>query len=136
VRIVLDTSVLVAAHIARAGVCAELVEMILEDPRHSIHASEFILQEFNRTLIHKLDFDPRLSNQALDRWKSCVSLVIPIAVAPQRCRDPQDLAILGTAAAAKAELLISVDKDLLTLGSFHQTRIVKPGEAFALIRGS
>ena len=135
-RIVLDTSVLVAAHLARAGVCAELVETILDDPRHSIHASEFILEEFDGTLAQKLKLDPALSRQAVNRWKSCVSLVVPIAVSPDRCRDPQDIAILGTAAAAKADLLISVDKDLLILGSFRETRIVKPGEAFALVRGS
>jgi putative PIN family toxin of toxin-antitoxin system len=136
VRIVLDTSVLVAAHIARAGVCAELVEMILDDPRHSIHASEFILEEFDRTLVQKLKFDPGLVRQALERWKSYVSLVLPAEVSLDRCRDPQDIAILGTAVAAKADLLISVDKDLLILVIFDQTRIVKPGEAFALIRGS
>jgi predicted nucleic acid-binding protein len=32
------------------------------------------------------------------------------------------------AVAAKADLLISVDKDLLTLGSFQGIDIVKPGE--------
>ena len=133
-RIVLDTSVLVAAHIARAGVCAQLVEMILDDPRHSIHGSEFILQEFDRTLARKLKFDPELSRQAMERWRACVSIVAPMEVPPQRCRDPEDLEILGTAAAAKADLLISVDKDLLVLGSFRQIRIIKPGEAFSLIR--
>jgi putative PIN family toxin of toxin-antitoxin system len=123
----------VAAHIARAGVCAQLVATILGDSRHSILASEFILDEFSRTLIQKLKLTPAPSLLALNRWRECIEIVTPAEV-PPLCRDPDDQAILGTAKAAKADLLITIDKDLLILGSFLRTKIAKPGEAFALVR--
>lgn len=44
------------------------------------------------------------------------------------CRDPHDDMFLECAALAQAELLVSADKDLLTLGSYMETRIVTPAE--------
>lgn len=133
-RIVFDTSVLVAAHVARAGVCAQLVEQVLDDSRHSVCGSDFILDEFGRKLLEKFGLPAGVCARALTRWREIAEIVAPAEIAPKTCRDPTDLAILGTAVAAKAELLVSVDKDLLALRSFSGIRIVKPGEAFALIR--
>ncbi|MCC6401073.1 MAG: putative toxin-antitoxin system toxin component, PIN family [Flavobacteriales bacterium] len=42
-------------------------------------------------------------------------------------RDPKDDYLLAIAAAAKADLLISGDKDLLVLERFKKTRILTPG---------
>ncbi len=48
-RIALDSSVLIAAHISRAGVCAELLEDLLL--HHELVTSEFILEELGRKLL-------------------------------------------------------------------------------------
>jgi predicted nucleic acid-binding protein len=48
VRIALDSSVLIAAHISRAGVCAELLEDLIL--HHELVTSEFILKELGQTL--------------------------------------------------------------------------------------
>jgi predicted nucleic acid-binding protein len=40
------------------------------------------------------------------------------------CRDPKDDHILECAVKARAQVLISGDKDLLTLGTFHGIRIL------------
>lgn len=53
-RVVLDSSVLVAAHISRAGVCAELVEEILLG--HDLVLSEFILVELREKLFIQFGF--------------------------------------------------------------------------------
>lgn len=45
-KIALDSSVLIAAHISRAGVCVELLEDLLL--YHELVTSEFILQELER----------------------------------------------------------------------------------------
>jgi uncharacterized protein len=42
------------------------------------------------------------------------------------CRDPKDDAIIECAANAKAELIISGDKDLLTLKHYDRIRIITP----------
>jgi len=44
------------------------------------------------------------------------------------CRDPKDDMFLECADLAKADFLISGDKDLLVLGSYKRTRIVSPAE--------
>lgn len=45
-KIALDSFVLIAAHISRAGVCAELLEDLLL--QHELVTSEFILGELGR----------------------------------------------------------------------------------------
>ena len=44
------------------------------------------------------------------------------------CRDPDDNKFLETALEAKADYLISGDKDLQALKKFHQTKILSPGQ--------
>ncbi len=48
------------------------------------------------------------------------------------CRDPKDDMFLECAALAKAELLVTGDKDLLVLGSYTGIRIVTPVEYLGL----
>jgi predicted nucleic acid-binding protein len=57
VRTALDSSVLIAARISRAGVCAELLEDLLM--HHELVTSEFILGELGRKLVEKFRFSQR-----------------------------------------------------------------------------
>ena len=125
-KLVLDSSVLIAASISRAGVCAELLEDILT--HHELIISDFILEEVSRKLREKFEF-PKTEIADLCRLlRNAARFVEPTEIDPRVCRDPEDVPVLGTAVAAKVDLLISVDKDLLTLGSFQGIDIVKPGE--------
>ena len=45
---------------------------------------------------------------------------------PRICRDPKDDYLLALAKAAKADLLITGDADLLVLEKYGRTRILKP----------
>jgi putative PIN family toxin of toxin-antitoxin system len=126
VKLDLDSSVLIAASISRAGVCAELLEDILT--HHELIISDFIVEEVSRKLREKFEF-PKTEIADLCRFlRNAARLVEPTEIDPRVCRDPEDVPVLGTAVAAKADLLISVDKELLTLGSFQGIDIVKPGE--------
>ena len=60
----LDSSVLIAAYIARAGVCAEVLEDVLR--RHELILSQHILDEVRRKLTHKFLFPPRLVTSAVE----------------------------------------------------------------------
>lgn len=44
------------------------------------------------------------------------------------CRDPDDYKILECAERAKADLIVTGDKDLLALGTHGQTKIITPSE--------
>ena len=123
-RVVLDTSTLIAAHISRAGVCAELLEDVLL--HHELIVSEFILDELRRKLREKFRF-PESDIRAVTSFLRDAGLVlVPADLPADACRDPDDIPVLGTAVAARAELLVTVDLDLLALVDFRGVAIVKP----------
>jgi uncharacterized protein len=129
--VVCDTSVLVAAQAARAGVCAECIRVILA--RHRLVVSDFILSEFQRKLTGKLRFPESVARHLRHELEAVSELVTPLELPLDVCRDPNDIPILATACACGASLLVSVDKDLLALDVFRGIPIRKPGGTFALL---
>ena len=125
-RIALDSSVLIAAHISRAGACAELLEDLLL--HHELVISDFILEELGRKLVEKFNF-PRRDADQVGAFLRRVSIVVePADLPPDLCRDPTDLPVLGTAVAGACALLISVDRDLLDMQTIQAIPIIRPGE--------
>lgn len=90
-RIALDSSVLIAAHITRAGVCAEMLEDILL--HHDLVISDFILEELGRKLLEKFNFPKRETDQLGALLRRVGILVQPAVLPPDLCRDPTDLAV-------------------------------------------
>lgn len=125
-RITLDSSVLIAAYVTRAGACAELLEEVLQ--HHELVLSDYMLDEVRRKLTYKLLLPPRLVARVVQSLAKAASMVEPTQLPPDACRDPTDLPILGTAVAGDAELLVSVDNDLLVLKRYVTIDIVRPGE--------
>lgn len=125
-RIALDSSVLIAAHISRAGVCAELLEDVLL--HHELVTSEFILQELRRKLVEKFNFPTRDADQVTAFLRRVSAVVVPADLPPDACRDPADIPVLGTAVSGECALLISVDRDLLDLQGIDDISIIRPGE--------
>jgi uncharacterized protein len=126
VRVAIDSSVLIAAYISRAGVCAELLEDVLME--HDLICSEFILDKLTRKLEEKFHFPAGEVRDIRESINAAAEIVVPIEIARGSCRDPEDLPVLGSAVAGKADLLITVDKDLLELIAFAEIPIVRPGE--------
>lgn len=122
-RVVLDTNVVFAAFAAR-GLCESVFELCLE--QHELIASEFLYEELAEKLIIKLKLPKDTVQDILKLYRGQTKSVEPIKVLKSACRDKDDLAVLGTSTAGKAEYLITGDKDLLTLGAFKGTRIVTP----------
>jgi putative PIN family toxin of toxin-antitoxin system len=126
VRIALDASVLIAAHISRAGVCAELLEDVLL--HHELMIPDSILEELGSTLVEKFNF-PRRDADQVRAFLRRASIVVRPADLPQELRrDPTDVPVLGTAVAGKCALLISVDRDLLDMQTIQTIPIIRPGE--------
>jgi putative PIN family toxin of toxin-antitoxin system len=132
VRVLLDSSVLIAAHISRAGVCAELLDEVLMD--HQLVVSDFILDEVVRKLREKFHFPTRQATSVRSTLAAAADGVTPADIPVNSCRDAADLPVLGTAIAGKVDVLITVDKDLLVLVSFDGIAIVKPGGFWKLQR--
>jgi putative PIN family toxin of toxin-antitoxin system len=126
VRIALDSSVLIAAHISRAGVCAEMLEDVLL--HHELVISDFILEELGRKLIEKFNF-PKRDADLVGAFLRRVGIVVQPADLPSDlCRDPTDVQVLGTAVAGECALLISVDRDLLGMQTIQEIPIIRPGQ--------
>lgn len=125
-RVAIDSSVLIAAYISRAGVCAELLEDVLTG--HELICSDYILDELARKLKEKFHFSAADIDEIRKSIRTAAEIVVPVEISRESCRDPEDLPMLGSALAGKADLLVTVDKDLLELIAFADISIVKPGE--------
>jgi len=128
VRLVLDTNVLFAAYIAR-GTCAALYEQILA--METLITSEPILSELEQALLVKARVPQAEAAAARHQVRSNAEVVQPAILPARVCRDADDDAILGTAVAANADLLVSGDKDLLVLRQYHGIPVITPAEALA-----
>lgn len=127
-RIVLDTNILVRAHVQAAGPARELLLWVTE--KHSEHVlivSEYILAETARVLRY-----PRLSSifglhddqiseyVGFLRRNAEITLIPPPEAGAAGLRDDDDVPVLQTAIAGKAAVLCTLDRHFhhpLVLGS-------------------
>ncbi|MCH2156277.1 MAG: putative toxin-antitoxin system toxin component, PIN family [Opitutales bacterium] len=120
---VLDTNVVIAAFASR-GLCESLFELCLET--HDLVVSDFLLSELEEKLIKRLRLPEDRVSEVLELYSRCSRSIVPVEVSISECRDPEDLLVLGTCRASKADYLVTGDKDLLVLGTFESTSIVSP----------
>src|SRR4051794_32559928 len=103
-KVVFDTNVLFAAFVARAGVCARVIEASLAE--HEVFLSRHILDELRRNLSIKLNVEKSRIDEAIQSLLDAAKLVEPAPVPSGASRDPKDAPVLGTAVAAGAEVLV------------------------------
>jgi uncharacterized protein len=126
VRIVLDTNVLIAAFLSRRGRCNRLVEYCGRE--HHLVTSEFILEELRDKFRSKFKMSPQLAEEGVVALTSRMEVVEPRPLAVPVSRDPDDDWVLATALAGRCALIVTGDKDLLSLGSFNGIRIIPPAD--------
>ena len=124
-KVVLDTNVLVAAF-GFAGICRAIVDVCIDS--HELVLSEHILAEVHRHLQSKLNHSSWRADERISVLREVAEIVTPTAVAADACRDPDDLPVLGTVLAAKADCLVTGDNDLLVLREFSDRPILSPRE--------
>ena len=132
-RVVFDTNVLVAAF-AADGLCAKLLRRA-NRREFSLVLCPIILEELEQVLKKKIGATAGEIRNAIDLLAeiSTVAGKDPAPAPPARLvRDPDDDLILACAAAARAEILVTGDKDLLAIGRHGRTRIIDP-RAFELL---
>jgi len=71
-------------------------------------------------------------DQLVDRYVELVSVVRPTSI-PRTAPDPDDDVVIGTALAAKADLLVTGDRSLLSVGEHHGVRIVGVAETLRMM---
>ncbi len=136
-RLVADTNVVVSG-LLWLGNPGRLLEAAALG-RVTLHTSPALLVELTTTLS-----TPKLSraivrsgltlDDLLERYLNVVIVVQPAAVLRMVPNDPDDDEVLACALAANAELIVSGDKHLLSLGGQYEgIPIVTPAHAVELI---
>jgi len=122
VKVVCDTNVLIAALVAD-GLCRDIVKrrLLLVD----LFTSARLLRELETTLRSKFRTDPG-DLPLLAAYRERASVVKPARLGRAVCRDPGDDVVLATAKAAKADCILTGDRDLLVLESFEGIAILSP----------
>ena len=86
-----------------------------------------IEREIARTLQGKFGWRSDVAAEALDLIREH-SLRVRLYGTVSVCRDPGDNMVLECAERARADLIVTGDKDLLVLRSYKSTSIVTPAE--------
>ena len=130
-RVVLDTNAVISA-LLFSGVSSKLVSLWQEGLITPLLSRE-ILDEYLRVLSYrKFELSEKEIKEVIQEE------ILPYAevVKPKRRlrvirRDPADDKFLECAVAGKAGVIISGDKDLLSLGQYRKIRIQSPGQFLA-----
>lgn len=124
-KVVLDSNVIVAAFAAR-GLCGALFELCLD--RHTTILSDFILAEVRRAFAQKL----KMPQHSISKIESYLREICVLSsfdkISKNICRDKDDNNVIALAVSAKADFIITGDKDLLVLKKYQSVRIVSPRE--------
>jgi uncharacterized protein len=131
VRVFLDTNVLASAFATR-GLCADVMRDVLAE--HILVTGDVVLLELRRVLRAKLKV-PADTVDAIEEFLR-EHEVVPKPRAPHELpvRDPDDRWVLASAVEARADVLVTGDRDLLDLGKKAPLLIVDPRGFWTLLR--
>lgn len=139
-KAVLDSTVLVSAFLKTTGVSYALLRQAFDGAYLPCLADE-ILEEVGKVLRY-----PRIRKKAVygdDEIKKYIAMLATIGqiVSPLPrlravVRDPNDDMIVACAIKAKAQHIITRDKDLLDIGNYQKIKIVTPEAYLAILRES
>ena len=124
-KIVLDTNIYISSFIFGGNARQAFDCSFLE---HEVIISDFIVNEIERILKNKFELESNKLNKIIKTLLIQAVKVKPRGIIPAVCRDKDDNNILWLAESCSANLIITGDKDLLTLINFKGTQIIHPAE--------
>jgi putative PIN family toxin of toxin-antitoxin system len=134
-RLVLDTNV-VASAMLWGGNPKRLLQ-VRREKRIELFTSVAMLAELT-DILGRRKFEEKIAasmlsvDQLVDGYAELAQVVRPTST-PRIVSDPDDDVVIGTALAAKADLIVTGDRALLEVGTYQETRIVRVVEAISLI---
>ena len=130
-RLVLDTNV-VASAMLWGGKPLLLLQARREN-RVDLYTSMPLLAELT-DILNRRKFEKKIAaslltvDQLVDRYAELAQVVRPTLI-PRIAPDPDDDVVIGTALAAKVDLLVTGDQALRSVGEYQGVRIVGVAEA-------
>jgi putative PIN family toxin of toxin-antitoxin system len=129
-RVFLDTNIIVSAFATR-GLCADFFREILS--AHTLITSEHILEETEDVLARRFKVPKETVGEIIELLRK-QEIVTPSDTPPQiSIRDLDDLPVVAAAIEAKADYLVSGDKDRLSLVPLNELKIATPREFWTVI---
>ena len=113
-KVFLDTNVLVSGFATR-GLCADVIRLVLAE--HEFITADVVLNELKRVLKHKIHLPGEQIQEILTFLESQIVQPKPISPSSIPVRDEDDQWVLASALAAKAEVFVTGDKDLLDMAN-------------------
>ena len=133
-RVVLDTNIWVSGLLW--GGNSGRILLLAESQQFNVAASQLLLEEIEAALLYpKLQPQLRKVNETLEslgrRVRQLVAIYPIRSLSVENLRDPDDAIILATALAAKADAVVTGDRDLLILIEFSGIPILTASEFLA-----
>jgi putative PIN family toxin of toxin-antitoxin system len=123
VKVFFDTNVLMSAFTTR-GLSADLFRLVVAE--YELLTGEVNLTEFRRVLRERFKVPPAEIAPVEDQLRAHTIVPRPAAPSDLKLRDPDDVWVLASALAGEAELLVTGDKDLLSVAEQAPLPIVDP----------
>lgn len=129
-KILLDTNVLIAGFTGR-GSCHELI--IDATGTYDIYYTDYIIDEFQKVLKKKFDFQEKLVQEFINLIKGAFKKGKTATQIPPVCRDADDNQILADALVNNIDVIITGDSDLLEMKNYQGIKIISPTGYWKLI---
>jgi uncharacterized protein len=123
VRVFLDTNVLASAAATR-GLCADVLREVLTS--HELLISAQVIRELKRVLRTKLGVAQELVDDFVWLIQQDTVLARPAQLPKVEIEDQDDLFILSAAISARADVLVTGDKELQDIGEIANLVILSP----------
>jgi putative PIN family toxin of toxin-antitoxin system len=127
----LDTNVL-ASGFGTRGLCADVVREVLA--KHDLVTGEVVLRELEKALDEQFGLPEEIIGQIIALLRRGHVEPEPRHWPRISRRDADDLLVLASAPKAKADVLVSGDKDLLAIKDDAEIRIVDPRQFWNLLK--
>jgi putative PIN family toxin of toxin-antitoxin system len=134
-RVVFDVNILVSAILSPTGAPARAVSGALEQEWEILRSSEIIIKLIQVTGRPHISarIGSRLRNAFVGEFQGYAESVIPDPTIVGFADDAEDDAILGTAVAGNADIIVTGDKGLLALHPFRGIAILTAREFLSVV---
>lgn len=129
-RVVADTNVLVSAFVFPGGAPEEVYRQAIQG-RIRLVTSRALLAELGRVLADKFGWEPGPIEAVVSQVATIGEVVVPVENVSEVREDPADDRVLEASLAAGADAIVSGDRHLLRLKSWHGIPILTPSELVA-----
>ncbi len=132
-KVFLDTNVLASAFATR-GLCADLFRAVLAE--EELVVGEVVLRELERVLRDHFRVPKDVTADILTMLRDFPVSPLPRELPNVSLRDKDDIPVLASAIASGADILVTGDKDLLSLRAKLPLRILSPRQLWEVLRGT